>query len=223
MVVLKETLKSVYEPFPNSIDPGYYTANFEKTIDYKIRRKRISILKDALKQLEVRKLTSGTYCFFDAGAKTKKSLYGDLKPRIKDFEKNCRVCALGNLFVSKVKLYNEYSLTRNNNCIHQSYGSYYYISLYGDDIRKNLNPYFAREQLDLIESAFERTQMINCKAIYGTGEYNHINNYLNEAVIFGESYTDENEYDAASAPTIMRAIIENMLRNNGIFIPGDVQ
>ena len=111
-----------------------------------------------------------------------------------DNVRRCRVCQLGALMVSSIRL--------KNSLVYDMYGiddvspdgNYWAIHI------KNL---FKKKQIVLIESAFERGEGFyeDCLDVEG----------VTEAVSFGKKYLDDTER--------MLAIFENMLQNDGIFKP----
>lgn len=195
--------------FSHTKTPLYYTINFEKTIDYKIRRKRISILKDVLKQINVRNVEKGKYCEIFLNSQKKDLYNSDLKEKIKGNEKNCEVCALGSLFISKVKLYNEFVVKESD--ILEQYSIFrkpnYGIYINPKKIHKNLSQYFALEQLNLIESAFENIARYE-RVVNSYENFHRENNCLISVRMF----------ESMSPKERLIAIVKNMLDNNGVLI-----
>lgn len=158
--------------------------------------KRVIIARDVLSQIKINTIRprTGLYLHFTD------YIEDDLKvkfplPAHKVFsESDCYACAIGACFYSLIVV-GDQLLTRDvvsrDGMIHPS------------DIRPHLYFLFTREQLALIESAFERRAQ------------DHANwcnrKEVGKAVQFGEAYRN--------APTRMRAIMKNIIQNNGTFVP----
>lgn len=110
---------------------------------------RIRIAKDVLLQLKERKLKPAHLYADFSGKKSIEDLKPgtDLQPLFK--EKNCQVCAIGALFVAKVRRYNDAQTT-----------TYAFDQKYSDFIgnafiHKNLRNIFSKNQLNDMEAAYE--------------------------------------------------------------------
>ncbi len=106
---------------------------------------RIAIAKDVLSLLKAKDsivAKSGVYltCSCDADALINEVPLGNAQENIDVLTKECRVCALGALFVGAVDLYNK--------CQLQEFGGY------GNIVNK-LRDFFSDKQLYLIEGCFE--------------------------------------------------------------------
>jgi hypothetical protein len=165
---------------------------------------RVAILKDVIKQVNTGKYVAytGIYMsisdskltkdFYDYAGKQFKALI----PKIN----RCRVCQMGGLFMSCVKIYNDLKVDQADN---------------RDGINKHrmktkLLKYFSKKQLSLMESAFERQSVAELNA--GINEYDpEWKEEIIEAVKFGRSY-DTNE-------ARLVAICSNGIKNKGTFKP----
>lgn len=110
---------------------------------------RIRIAKDVLLQLKEKKLKPAHLYADFLGKESIENLKPgtDLQPLFK--EKNCQVCAIGALFVAKVRRYNDaqttpYALDPEH--------SYYITNKF---VHKNLRNIFSKNQLNDMESAYE--------------------------------------------------------------------
>ena len=102
----------------------------------------------------------------------------------------CEACALGAIFACTV----ERAKAARSGGFNVSSGH----------MRSRLGPYFERDQLAAIENAFEQTSVIPTEASTGT---------------WSPQYEGA-DFSADSSPTRrMRAIMKNIIRNNGTFIP----
>ncbi len=150
------------------------------------KERRVVLAKDVLKHLKVKGLITaqkGIYLLFNKE-------YADGQQADEVIKKGgCEVCAIGALFVADV-------LIRDKITAHDS--------IYLHNIRKRLNHHFGKEQLDLIEAAFEVKYMnlVNFGAIGIKAE---------KAINFGRKYTNSHNR--------MKAIMKNIIENKGTFIP----
>lgn len=163
--------------------------------------KRKAIIRDALKQIEVRKFRpvnmtyvtpidprplshTDDYC----PILNRESLTGKKAPA-------CEVCATGAMFLSAVRKGNWFDSSDVN----------------PEDVLDTLTSYFTVPQILMVECAFELR--------FTPPLSNEVNNYA--------EWPDEYERDAAvafgkryrSATGRLRAILKNMLKNKGIFTP----
>lgn len=174
---------------------------------------RITIAKDVLARLKYRKVTVGKYfegvdnvlSYLQETPDDEGRVY--LNPEnlnaqkvIKLLEKQCEVCALGNLFMSHIRVFNQIELGGIEND--------------RDGIVDSLNDYFDNQQLDLIEAAFE----IEPSHVRGyLGFYreedgkSELDKLADKAVNFGSKYDD--------ASKRLRAIMLNLIKNDGVFVP----
>lgn len=181
-----------------------------KTRFHKLKKseRAVAVAKDVLKHLDTLRMTQGDYLSgtlklpaeqigkIDAG--TQMQTLCDVATE------RCRVCAIGACFLSHVRLFNEVSLGdvlgRQMFEYRKADAEYLPFSIVDTVMRRYLDDYFGRQNLQLIEAAFERC----------TGyAYGHHQAY--DAVEFGAKF--------ALATNRMQAIMENVIANNGTFIP----
>lgn len=153
-------------------------------------QKRVAIAKDVLKHLATTKVTEGFYC---TGEITPDCERDDNAQKHLTALKSCRVCALGSMMISHVRLWDKikigffnpyYSLQGNR------------IDTNGADIRDVLVKYFPIEQLHDIEAAFE---------------LEYIRGGTAGAINFGKRYKNPKSR--------LKAIMLNIVENKGTFIP----
>jgi len=115
--------------------------------------------------------------------------------------KNCRVCALGAAFLSMVRLYNAVNMETLMPYIDDTHS----VFMQRNSITCRLNTYFSSEQLDMIESAFERCQMGHTAS--PTRKY--------DAMLFVDNENNPKER--------LKKIMENIVENGGVFNPPPAQ
>lgn len=154
---------------------------------------RVAIMKDVLKSLPKRDVVRGSYMrsdykptkHFDKALKGQKELAGMM-------EKECSMCALGNIFVSRVRVTNEITLNdvmcEDSDIMGEKNGMARLA--YTGQASRSLRKYFTFNQLELIEAAFE--------GFMGCADY-HLN--------------------FKTPKDTLRAIAKNIIRNNGTFKP----
>jgi hypothetical protein len=176
---------------------------------------RIAIAKDAIAQIRRNKyiIRNSIYCkvnpklvddrdqLFDRDD-VGKELQSVLRTR---FE-NCEVCAKGGLFISAIRKFDDF---RIQNSILDTWQD----KNYSDDrgplndgglVTSHLRKFFGKEQLELIEYAFEQGyngNPRNTKLAY-------------KAMIFGKGFTLDEER--------MLAILKNIIANRGEFVPPEL-
>lgn len=181
---------------------------------------RVLLAKDVIAALDAKRMnarggiTTHPYIFYDGIGSD--DLEVDARKALKG--KKCRVCAKGALLVAAVDRFNEVRLE-----------DLYDLDQPGINIDKGtpsrqwLGQWFGDDQLALMEAAFEAelgvsddTERLR-EAYEESGEYDYdmddevADTPLHDAVEFGEAidYPDER----------LRAIMENVVKNNGEFIP----
>lgn len=159
-----------------------------------LRERRIAVLKDVLKSLRLEKYKATTGAYISS---TYKAIDSDLSKDLKDIlpkveKKPCQVCALGSIFLSAVRKFDNFPVT----CAIEWAGRS--ISIDQDDMHLHLinEKLWSRRQLLQVESAFERWSFCSKSR---------------SAVKFGRKYRDDNKR--------LRAIVRNMIQNNGVFYP----
>ena len=169
------------------------------------KERRILVCKDVIKNLKVRRLIarmgfyiqyhSGIHCAVSSGEP--KNLQSVIKATVT--KKNpCSACALGSLFITKVD--------RFNKCESDPFMA---LSPSGDKFNKQLLTLFSRVQLNMIESAFECTQMASYE---GDDPYSDFKSgQLERAARFGRKFGSANDR--------LIAIMKNIIKNDGIFKP----
>lgn len=137
----------------------------------------------------------------------------DLQKIIKTKVANCRVCALGAAMVSYVRLYDKVKVGAAEVSGTDGYYDYgkdaykNYEGLIGERPTETLSKLFSTDQLDLIETAFERMRMgsLDSDAGYEDGSP------AEAALEFGGEYYD---------PEVrLKAIMKNIIKNEGTFRP----
>lgn len=166
-------------------------------------KRAIQVAKDVIKQLNAMtyKVTEGSYCTFTATDRRKLLALGDNDQLQKTFKEvtNCRVCALGSIFVSGVRLHNNLKLSALKDSSDKTVSEY--VGAY-----KIPKRYFSAKQLALIESAFERETMSG----FGMYEGYISTEEFMRAIEFGERYK--------RPARRLRAIMENVIKNKGKFV-----
>lgn len=174
--------------------------------------KRIAIIKDVLQRLPERNVATDVYIDnIDVKGLTVKDLDREAQCEIQRIEK-CYACALGNMLMSHIRIYDKLKLTDIG--LGQGYYFDYYIGGYikTDYLDQNtfrglvikpLSKHFSRLQLAMIEAAFEQKEIVFVNDRY--------KNIMIKAIDFGKKHK--------SAKARLRAIMQNMLKNNGIFKP----
>lgn len=115
-----------------------------------------AICRDVIAQLNARKYIPIVrhYINSDGGRGHSDNPFGagDLQKQLKKRTKPCGVCAIGSMFLSRVKIYDEYSIT--------SYKDWYTGEvktnpIYSDDMLENLEKFFTATELAYIEATYE--------------------------------------------------------------------
>lgn len=189
----------------------------KKTKRLTASEKRVLIAKDTVKWLNADKIkaTKGTYCKLTFSKEkliqNKEKLDVILKGQV---IKPCKVCGLGGMFYSMVRRFDNITVDVD----HTFYGKYFIRHLeYGNDtIYSQLGKYFSKDQLELIESAFEQRDMFahqdlpdNYNSKYNLNKINTVIRATN----FGL------KFNAIENKARLRAIMNNIIRNDGVFIP----
>jgi hypothetical protein len=175
-------------------------AKFEKMTP---SQKRVQIAKDVIAQLDAKRLYAkqGVYVQGKGGANNitvgGEGFWDDdtQETEVRDLlAPKCEVCAKGGLFVAAVDRFNKLKF-RDELC---PIGAYNRCS----DPVEYLSRFFGEQQLELIEYAFEKG---------GAGDVNYDDKKTVAAERFGKMFT--------SADARMRAIMKNIVKNNGTFEP----
>lgn len=183
-------LKQIYN-FAKIIEES--NKNFQNLSDAK---KRVAIAKDALEQVLAKnyKVKTGQYVtFLGSGSPIEKSEELDVPPACNLQDVKCQVCARGALFVS--------ALRKDASIEPETLPSEDYLD--NDAITETENNYFSREQIDLIESAFETNTFCDEAP----------EELVMAAVLYGKSLGNKDER--------LVAILKNIIRNKGEFVIPD--
>lgn len=154
---------------------------------------RIAIAKDVLHRIELKQLVpiAGNFC--DIGRLATSNM--DVSQILKNPTISCEVCAKGGLFMSYIGVVNSYKVGD----VRPTTGAS------NDSAEMNLlSKIFSKEQLSLIETAFE-------------GKFLRWNAPLSE-IQQEACYRFYREY-STSFTKRLNAICENIIKNDGIFIP----
>jgi hypothetical protein len=156
------------------------------------RTKCVAIAKDVLERLDYLNVYKGHYLALNQDVLLPEE--GNAQDLLPQLEQNCQVCALGACFLSHIRLYDEVDIGEVN---------WYGGSLsHRRTIISKLKKYFGESQLDMIETAFEgyvpREKEINFETLMG------IHRFWRKF----DNYTER-----------LRAIMENIVSNNGEFNP----
>jgi hypothetical protein len=168
--------------------------------------KRVIIAKDVLRQLNLGKIIAktGTYLKSDTISDIIMEIeyYGNSQKgdqQLCDIFSgidSCKACALGSVFVATVKIADKLKF---NEIEFDSWGD----TIHSDSMHEYLEDFFSLRQLYMIENAFERKDI---NTIYQVDEA------LSKACIaFNKGVKSSRER--------LERIMENVIRNNGTFIP----
>jgi hypothetical protein len=125
--------------------------------------------------------------------------HDDAQGYLPQIEEGCRVCALGGLLLSHIRLYDKVK-------IHDLMSLHGYADYFVDyeTVKELLKDHFIPAQLDLIEAAFEIRVV---RLPYSTSD----NVLVQEAIFFGKRFRDLKDR--------FRAIMKNIVSNMGVFKP----
>ena len=182
------------------------------------KSERIAIAKDVLSQIFAKKFIPkhGDY-FHSLDEEFNSQLYGayvngeyvmpDQESQLRP-PKKCEVCAIGCMFVSALDRNNKLQLKDSN--------------VLGQDERmvNYLSDWFDSRQLRLMEVAFEGTDELEefSKFDYHTDKLVYSSLGL-KALTFHEKYRKDKRYGDNSAERLMRAMMNNVIKNDGTFKP----
>lgn len=189
-------------------------------------QKRVVVAKDVLAALNARQLIarSNVYLTIDRFAPELQASPNywelDAQSALLKGQVSCNVCAIGSIFVCAVERQDK--ITLNDFAGSKKNGMSEYL---GD--------MFSAEQLDLMEAAFERTdEYVKSKRYRPLDDYeyprcrsNEEQAELEEAIAFGDAYyyedavNEDDDVGAFDADGCMRAIMENIIANDGEFRP----
>jgi hypothetical protein len=154
---------------------------------------RVAIAQDTIEQLGTLEVTRGTY--LTRYTWSEKIPYEDqAQQHIDKISKDCYVCALGACFLSYIRLFNDVKVS---DLVRGDRQEDLYLYSTSSFIKSRLSQYFTHDQLLLIEAAFEGWRVAD---------------YCSEQVCdFYDKHPDPKER--------LRAIMQNVIDNNGEFIP----
>jgi hypothetical protein len=162
--------------------------------------KRIIIAKDVIAQLKLKKFIAQTGVYFDAIPESNQNNLLDwydkfkeksIKNIINEEEVSCKVCGIGGVFASCVRITNNISTSKFKT------GSQNDQTI----VRKFLKKYFDIDQLRLIESAFEMSDF---------DDSNSLGELVQVSIRFGKQFN-------LSSNKRLVAIMKNIIRNKGTF------
>lgn len=173
----------------------------EKLTGDQKRQMRIAIAKDVLKVTELVKIQKGNYLSGEVNTRNFQQDAGNLFRRAR---KDCTVCAVGACFVAHTRLFNKVKAGEiAGEC----------TCRFRDDpgkLRETLWGYFEIEQLGLIETAFEGRWIPYCGLSWEAKG--------SELAIMAREFGRAFKTDLGR----LRAIMKNVLRNDGTFVPSDL-
>jgi hypothetical protein len=172
---------------------------------YKLTKaqQRVHIAKDVLLQLKSKKFIASKGCYISSNELENKINEHDsieLKSLLPTIA-SCEVCAKGSLFLSEVMNRNDFKVGRDEEDFNT-------IGI--SKISRRLNDIFTDNQLDLIETAFEKRVIVDDNN-YLQGHFGDYTNVANKAIEFGEKYKTDNDR--------LVAILKNLISNKGAFKP----
>lgn len=158
-------------------------------------QKRVAIAKDVIAQVNLRKIipTQGSYLERPNG-----SASGiDTNVAIQDqLPSQCIACGIGSTFVCALKYDKTENLSRTM------------VSLSDDRVmRKYLQKFFSKAQIDLIEVAFEHRTVTDDQSELEDAQ----DKSIRAAIRFGRKYAYHSER--------LIAIMDNIVMNRGVFVP----
>jgi hypothetical protein len=172
---------------------------------------RVAVAKDVLKQLANKfyTATTGDYLVFSKVKNSIESLPPKMDALFSDLKTqgaSCKVCGIGSVFASMV------TLGDNLTCDEAELPEVVYNGHSMDDemMRKAMNKVFPEKQRILIESAFEKSD-VGFKNEGDNWTIVEVPDYVNTAINFGKKHR--------SARSRLTAIMENIIKNKGEFIP----
>lgn len=199
--------------------------------------KRVFIAQDVLKQLAAKKIIAAQSTWVNtrdgSSVISEKALKQDKELKdVFDSMKSCDACALGGLFVCAVKINDRLKISEMQHVkTHSTASSVYkeheddvsiinpdsadFRGIYLNDIEQYLCKFFSKDQLKLIELAFEG----------GDGGYNFdgTNDQVDAVEFFSDLTVDGEDGDYVSVSVKsedrMRLVMQNIIANKGKFVP----
>ncbi len=169
-------------------------------------QKRVMIAKDVLHSIQIGMYSpqKGVYI---SRSYFRENFVNDVQLQdvlLNEVVKDCMVCALGSCFLSIVKFTNNLTVGETSKTDFTSASNYR-----GIRGRSDLEKYFGKRQLGLIESAFE------CSPSYAVNEGVNRDQAYAAAFEFGENCSNSTEK--------LIAIMNNIIKNNGEFVPEELE
>jgi hypothetical protein len=162
--------------------------------------KRVAIAKDVLENIKTKKFEPQTGAWL--GYRTHMGVAEDddrgIRESVLSGQVFCTGCALGGLMLSCTLYNNKYKLHDIYNSTDFTLGN---VIIDEKPLKNNFNKIFLKEQLILIEMAFER----------GLGSFRSMTESREKAKLFGQKF--ENSKDR------LRNIMLNIIKNKGTFVP----
>lgn len=165
-------------------------------------QKRVLLAKDALAQVEKKRIKPTLSCWVNVPDKT--TVGENVQEAVLDNKLKCQCCALGGLLLSATLYKNKIKVDSDGLFGNAQIGDLQYSAIYMGNVSDKLKfeGLFGVDQLALIEQAFE----------VGRGFFTEERRPIDEkAVAFGNRYK--------SARGRFKAIMENIIQNNGTFVP----
>ena len=177
-----------------------------------LKKERIKIAKDVIKHLfdERMKVETGNYCridspiYYESGTELQSLLY----------KVTCKVCALGAAMLSHVRLHDNFKL--RHALMHKVHND-----IHDTEINYELEKYFTKTQLGLIEVAFESRMGLYFRSLDYTywsktrdqilAQEGYKIGMVRKAAEFGSGFSSDMER--------LRAIMQNIIDNDGHFCP----
>ena len=200
-------------------------------------QKRVAIAKDVLKQIKARQFIPKRGYFVDTTTQNVKGIIGDLS-NTDSLQKvlpqmTCEVCALGGMFLSCTNLNNKATISALKfDFEHEHSGEALRMDSVINQNKKfsnGLNRFFSNYQLMLIETAFEEGQGLiahfryvilpnkdSISEYYFNGKWKTATPEILKAKNFSETTKTAGR---ANSTERMVAIMKNIIRNKGRFIP----
>lgn len=149
-------------------------------------KKKVAIAKDVLLQLSIKKYWAdpGNYL----GVETDVNYNEDPQACLADKSTTCSVCAIGALFISKVRIGNQF-------------GGSIQEAIDGNKMVRHLRGIFSENELRYMEFAFEGN-------VQGGASFNEKES--EKAIAFCDKYNDSTKR--------LKAIMENIIKNKGKFV-----
>jgi len=176
----------------------------------KKNEKAVLIAKDVLERLEKGKLHLKRASGFIV-INEKFPHQGSLQENLDKAEANCKVCALGGMFLSYARLFN------GIDCEEITTQNYLYSMPTFSDMKKHLGKAFSKKALALIEGAFETGLLRRGYEVdtnWSKNEMDGIEQYSKKLIKETRGIKSRRK----KAEHILTRICENIIENNGKFV-----